>query len=221
VKDFSEPLILDFYLGVVTHCPPGEAWGSHDLNKRGHTDWDEITVWPKRLSYPWFDLSPAEPRPVEKVRGVRLWSQELYVYLQERNRSLGAMIEDLDLMDYLPRKQGLNNLVEPLADDFGSECIWCGYKWGPEETDPRRVCPSCTKPATKPPRRHVYKPENHPFQFDEEFAEARKAHTARARAAMAAKRKAAEENVLDGEFARSVPYSHDADTDQTDESEAK
>jgi predicted Zn-ribbon and HTH transcriptional regulator len=201
VKEFSEPLVLDFYLGVVTHCPPGEAFGCHDLNQRGRSDWKEITVWPKNTVFPLFGGGPPEPHHFIKVRGVRLWNQEMYVYLQERNRSIGAMLEDLDLMDYLPRKQGTHNLVEPLADDFGSECIWCGYKWMPEETDPRRTCPACTKPAMKPPRRRVWKAENHPEMWDEEFADFRKARTAKARATKAAK---AAEKSLDTDVARSL-----------------
>lgn len=49
-SEIQEPVIFEFYLGV-TRCPPGNALHCGDLNNRGHSDWPEITVWPKREHY--------------------------------------------------------------------------------------------------------------------------------------------------------------------------
>ncbi len=43
--------VIEVYTGV-TRCPDGSAQHCSDLNNRGHDDWPEITVWPKKIYHP-------------------------------------------------------------------------------------------------------------------------------------------------------------------------
>lgn len=147
---FAEPVIFDFYLGVsVTLCPPGVAAGAMELRTRGHSMWPEITCWPKYNHFPLWDGLTNDPRPVIRVRGMRLWNQEVAVYLTERKSSIGAMIEELGLSHMLPRVGGFENILTPRPEDFELfgerwQCCRCQFKWIRRKGDsPREYCPHC------------------------------------------------------------------------------
>jgi len=88
-------------------CPPGIAFGAFDLRNRGHGEYGEITCWPNTNKHPLYTGGVDPERRLETdMSSTKLWQQELYVYLQERKRSLGAMIEELDRSGtkFLPRE---------------------------------------------------------------------------------------------------------------------
>lgn len=106
-------------------CPPGEAYGSHDLRRRGRSDiLDDITVWPKTKSYAIADGTV--PHEIVQVRGTWMWKQEMYVYMQERRHSLGEAVATLEdkSCPACPRPKGMWATVEPMAQDFGAMADW-------------------------------------------------------------------------------------------------
>lgn len=145
---FIPVVVLEIPALGVNLCPPGVAGGFSEFSNRG-VPGPEITVWPKTHSYALWDGGPNNPRPIIRVKGVRMWNQELAVYFSERKKSIGAMIEELGLSHMLPRVGGTENLLEPRPEDFRLEwepweCIKCSHKWDRVKGEkPRERCPAC------------------------------------------------------------------------------
>lgn len=128
-------------------CPPGEAYGSHDLRTRGNWGWADITAWPSGNIYALF--TGGGEHSLERVRGISLWKQEMYVYLKEVSDIPASPVTEVALVwsrekhgGYAIRKGEKETFVdsnrrftyrmktsiafdpEPHAEDFGGDAGW-------------------------------------------------------------------------------------------------
>lgn len=126
-------------------CPPGEAYGSHELRTRGNTAWADITAWPGTKFYAIFT---GGGETVIQVKGVRLWKQEMHVYMKERRNLVADAVDELswvwrraaacprndEMFDPPPRPDGTKrhrqvrsqvaNDTNPHPEDFGPDASW-------------------------------------------------------------------------------------------------
>lgn len=103
-------------------CPLGIAQGYAEFSNRGACG-PEITAWPRRHEYAFYEGREA-PHIWQEYGHLRLYSQELMIYLQEMKSALNVAVMQLDALRFgpIPRHEGHHKYDnDPYPEDFGND----------------------------------------------------------------------------------------------------